>query len=223
MTGGEPGIKLLMADDQKLFVESLKYVIEARAQDIRVVGIAGNGLEVISMADDTSPDIILMDVRMPIVDGVQATRAILEKHPSIKILMLTIMQDVDYVRTAIRFGAIGYLLKDIPPVELISSIRMVMSGVMQISPIVARKLIQSGGTDVEIKDERMLYIEPLSKREKEVLQLIIKAFNNKQIAEYLGVAEQTARNYVHNLYSRLGVSSRVQLIKVMGGLDVDNI
>ena len=220
MIGPTPA-RLLLVDDQTLFVESLKYVLEARAEDIHVVGIGKDGQEAIRLAQRLNPDIILMDVRMPELDGVQATRIIAEMNPKIKIVMLTTFQNDDYVTTAIKFGAIGYLLKNIPPMELIASIRAVKAGSMQLSPDVARRLAERGSSQEELKDERPFVMESLPKREKEVLRLIAKAYDNKQIAEFLGVTEQTTRNYVHNLYTRLGVSNRMQLLRIIAEFGID--
>lgn len=214
-------IRLLLADDQELFVQSLHYVLEARAADIEVVGIAHDGTEAVSLAETRQPEIILMDVRMPGMDGVKATRIIHEMNSSIKIVMLTTFSDDQYVRSAMRYGAIGYLLKNIPPQDLIKSIRLVNSGIVQISPAVAKKLILNGNASRITEAEPILHT-PLTRREKEVLQLILKANDNKEISSFLNVAEQTARNYVHNLYSKLGVSSRSQLLKLMNRADIEN-
>lgn len=209
-------IRVLLVDDQELFVQSLRYVLEARAPDIEVVGVAHDGAEAVMLAETHQPEIILMDVRMPEMDGVKATKIIHEIDSSIKIVMLTTFSDDQYVKAAIRHGAIGYLLKNIPPQELIKSIRSINNGVVQISPSVAKRLALNGEIPPEVVHaEERVFREPLTRREKEVLQLILKANDNKEIAEFLNVAEQTARNYVHNLYSKLAVSSRTQLLKLM--------
>jgi DNA-binding NarL/FixJ family response regulator len=207
-------IRVLIADDQKLFAESLQYVIEARADDIEVLAIAENGLQAIEKSQQMKPDIILMDVRMPELDGVQATRKILQLSPGIRIVMLSTFQDDDDVRSAIRYGAVGYLVKNLSPEEVIRAIRAVHAGTVQISPSVAQALMKGNGEpSTDIEDE--LYMEPLTNREKEVLVLIMNAYENKQIASYLNVQEQTAKNYVHNLYAKLGVSSRMQLLQFL--------
>ena len=135
-------IKVLLVDDQVLFVESLKKVIQADAWDITVAGIAHNGREAVDFVKHNTVDVILMDVRMPVMDGVEATAAILKKNPDTKIMMLTTFDDDKYVQEALYYGAIGYLLKDIPPEELLRSIRSIKDGNVLFSPKVASKLVK---------------------------------------------------------------------------------
>jgi DNA-binding NarL/FixJ family response regulator len=209
-------IRLLLVDDQKLFVESLQYVIESRAGDIEVVGIARDGREAVEFVADHRPDMILMDVRMPSMDGVEAMRVIHELHPDVRVLMLSTFEDDDLVREAIRHGAVGYLIKNMAPEELIDSVRAVMSGTMQIAPTAARSLL---GGDVlpggDSAREHAFALASLTRRERQVLGLIAAAQENREIARFLNVTEQTARNYVHNLYSKLGVSNRIQLMRIV--------
>ena len=134
-------IKLLLVDDQKLFVESLRTVLRTRAKDMAVIGVAGDGSEALAMVDLEQPDVILMDVRMSGMNGVEATRRIKEKYPAIRVLMLTTFDDDDYVVEALKVGAVRYLLKDMPPAELITAIRAVYEGGILISPKVAAKLV----------------------------------------------------------------------------------
>ncbi len=210
---------VLIVEDQKLFAESLRYVLQYRAEDLEIIGIARNGREAIEMIRARKPHIVLMDVRMPDMDGVQTTRVLHEMHPDIKILMLSTFQDDDYVRQAIRHGAVGYLLKNISPDEVARAIRAVMAGIVQISPAVARSLVKKdGAANPAMDDELAAVVEGLTRREREVLALIAAANENQEIARTLGVSEQTARNYVHNLYSKLGVSNRTQLQKLLGRL-----
>ncbi len=210
---------VLIVEDQKLFAESLRYVLQYRAEDLEIVGIARNGREALEMIKVRPPDIVLMDVRMPEMDGVQTTRVLHEMHPEIKILMLSTFQDDDAVRQAMRYGAVGYLLKNISPDEVARAIRAVMAGIVQISPAVARLLVKQHGVPDRGEDEELAaVVDGLTKREREVLALIAAANENQEIARTLGVSEQTARNYVHNLYSKLGVSNRTQLQKLIGRL-----
>jgi DNA-binding NarL/FixJ family response regulator len=206
-------------EDQKLFAESLRYVLSYRAEDMEIIGIARNGKEALELIRGRKPHIVLMDVRMPEMDGVQTTRVLHEMHPEIKILMLSTFQDDDYVRQAMRYGAVGYLLKNISPDEVARAIRAVMAGIMQISPAVARSLMRTDHEHLPAIDEELAaVVDGLTKREREVLALIAAANENNEIARTLGVSEQTARNYVHNLYSKLGVSNRTQLQKLLGKL-----
>lgn len=134
--------KVVLVDDQVLFVDSLKTVLEFAAEDIVVSGIAFDGKEAIQLVGEQRPDVVLMDVRMPKMDGVEATRVIRDTYPEIKVVMLTTFDDDEYVFSALEYGAVGYLLKDIPTDELVASIRAIRAGTMQISPAVVRKLIQ---------------------------------------------------------------------------------
>jgi DNA-binding NarL/FixJ family response regulator len=212
----QPKTLVLMVEDQKLFAESLRYVLQYRAEDLEITGIARNGREALEMIRQRKPHLVLMDVRMPEMDGVQTARVIHEMHPDIKILMLSTFQDDDYVRQAMQHGAVGYLLKNIAPDEVAGAIRAVMAGIMQISPAVARSLMKRGpSAAAEVDEELASIMEGLTKREREVLALIAAANENQEIARTLGVSEQTARNYVHNLYSKLGVSNRTQLQKLL--------
>jgi DNA-binding NarL/FixJ family response regulator len=208
--------RILLADDQILFVESLKSVLEERAQDFDVVGIAHDGEEAVSLAATLAPDVILMDVRMPRMDGVQAARRIHELHPAARIVMLTTFDDDDYVEVALKFGAIGYLLKNIPPNELIRALRSVRSGVTQISPEILEKLLSRRDQAKAAHPGHLPPGETLTNREREILDLIADAYENHQIATRLGISEQTVKNYVHSLYEKLGVSNRIQLMKIMG-------
>jgi DNA-binding NarL/FixJ family response regulator len=213
----DPRTLVLIVEDQKLFAESLRYVLQYRAEDLEIIGIAGNGKEAIEMIQARKPHIVLMDVRMPVMDGVQTARVLHEMYPDVKILMLSTFQDDDYVRQAMRYGAAGYLLKNIAPDEVARAIRAVMAGIMQISPGAARSLVKKDhGPAAEVDDDLAGTVEGLTRREREVLALIAAANENQEIARTLGVSEQTARNYVHNLYSKLGVSNRTQLQKLLG-------
>ena len=212
-SGGKT-IRVLIADDQRLFAESLQYVISAKAPDIKILDVAENGLVAIRLAKELTPDLILMDVRMPKLDGVEATREVHRILPRVRIVMLSTFQDDEYVRTALAFGAVGYLLKSIAPDEVVRAIRAVDSGIMQISPAVAKALSAGRSIDDDgIEDE--LLVEPLTRREREVLALIAKSYDNHQIADFLNVTGQTAKNYVHNLYGKLGVSGRLQLLQLL--------
>ena len=213
-------IRVLLADDQTLFVDSLRYVLEALASDIEIVDVCYSGSAAVDAVAAHAPEIVLLDVRMPEMDGVEAARIIHERHPEVKIVMLTTFADDAYVASAIRHGAVGYLLKNMPPERLVESIRAVLGGIAQIEPSVARTLLQGdAGALGEPADAALLSVEPLTSRERQVLELIMDSRDNHEIAEFLNVAEQTARNYVHNLYSKLGVSSRIQLMKLLRSLE----
>ncbi len=202
-------IKVLLVDDQILFVQNLKYVIEGTADDIEIVGIAHNGLEAVRMAREHEPHIILMDVRMPKMDGVKATRMIHFNFPRIKVIMLTTFQDDDYVYFALKFGAVGFLSKNILTQDLLASVRAVYRGARLFSKDVADKFVGKEGTASELDK----IIATLSAREKEVLELIMAKLNNKQIGVELNIAQQSVRNYVHSIYSAFRINDRMELIQ----------
>ncbi len=214
-----PKIRVLLIDDQRVFVEGLKFVLEARASDMEVVGLGADGREAISLAESTRPDIILMDVRMPVMNGVEATKVIVSRHPEIKVVMFTTFDDDEYVKSAMKHGAIGYLLKNRPPMELINSLRAVKDGIIQIDPMVAEKLLHTEQRTDADSSQVVEAIRTLTEREREVLHLIAQALDNRQIAEHLHVAEQTARNYVSNIYAKLGTSHRMEIVKVLSRID----
>lgn len=207
-------IRVLIVDDQRMFAESIKYIIESRASDIQIVGLAFDGRDAVRLVGEHRPDIVLMDVRMPVMDGVEAARLIGRQHPAVKVLMLTTFADDEYVKASLRHGAVGYLLKNRPPVELISSIRAVSGGILQIDPAVSRSLILGKQTDTP--DEQIVAnLKTLTHREREVLTLMVQALDNRQIAGTLNVAEQTVRNYISTIYDKLGVTHRMDVLRMM--------
>lgn len=208
-------IRVLLVDDQRVFLEGLQLVLESRASDIRVVDVGLTGVEAIELVERHRPDIVLMDVRMPEMSGVEATKIIHERFPDVKILMFTTFDDDEYVHSALHYGAIGYLLKNRPPMELINSIRAVQDGVIQIDPNVAETLLRHDSPPSRDNEEILSLIDTLTRREKEVLNLIAQALDNRQIAEHLCVAEQTARNYIHSIYSKLGTSNRLEIVRIL--------
>lgn len=214
-------IKIVLVDDQTLFVESLRTVLETRAEDMRVVGVANDGNQAIKVVAETCPDIVLMDVRMPGMNGVESTRIIKERYPDTRVLMLTTFDDDQYVIEALRLGAVGYLLKNMPPAELISAIRAVYEGGVLISPQVANKLVglltnsQNKPEEHHQNNSIVSLVNQLSSREKEILQLMAEGFDNKEIAKELYIAEQTVKNYVSVIYSKLGVRDRVQASRMV--------
>jgi len=211
-------IRILLADDQPLFVESLRMSLESYGDDISIVGIAKNGSEAVTLAGELIPEIILMDVHMPIMNGVEATGLIKKKNPAIKIIMLSTYDEDEYVREALRHGAIGYLLKDISPTELIAAIRALQSGIVQMSPQIASKLIKQMYDETSPKYEesrqRFEWFETLTAREKEIFGLIATGYDNRRIAERLGLAEQTVRNNISTIYSKLDVKDRFEIIQL---------
>ena len=209
-------IRVLLVDDQVLFVESLRRVITSRAKDIQVVGIAYDGAEAIELVHRERPDIVLMDVKMPRMDGVKATHEILSLYPAIKIMMLTTFDDDEFVLEALREGAKGYLLKNIPPEEVLTSIRALNSGVDQISPSVAAKLVHKALTSEKAfrpagtQPQSPEWYQGLREFERQLLTLLAQGYSNKEIAERLHFAEQTVKNYLSTIYEKLNVKNRAQ-------------
>ena len=211
-------IRLLIVDDQVLFLESLSTFLRNYAEDIEVVGLARNGREALDKAAALRPDIVLMDVHMPVMDGVEATGRLIERQPGVRILILSTYDEDEYVRKALKLGAAGYLLKDISPTELIASIRALKGGAVQISPQIVAKLMKSVIAEEpsparEIA-ERLEWFKSLTPREREVFTLIATGYDNAQIAEELHMAEHTVRNHVSMIYSKLGVQDRFQIIQL---------
>ncbi|MDR0759423.1 MAG: response regulator transcription factor [Treponema sp.] len=221
-----PKLKLLLVDDQSLFAESLRTSLNHYAEDMSVVGIAHNGKEALAMTAKYQPDVILMDIKMPEMDGVEAVREIRPKYPDIKIIMLSTYHEDMLVRSALSAGASGYLLKDISPTELITAVRALGSGIMQISPDIVRQLVQeryspSTGLPVEeetrargIDENSFEWLDSLTRREREIFTLLVLGYENEQIADKFDLALQTVRNHVSAIYSKLGVKNRFEIIRL---------
>jgi len=210
-----PRIRVLIADDQAMFAEGLKTILESRAPDIEVTSIVRDGREAWEAVAASAPDIVLMDVRMPVMDGVEATKRIHAAYPDVRIVVLTTFDDDEYVKLSLANGAIGYLLKNRPPAELIASIRAVQGGILQIDPAVSKALIRDI-TARELDDDEFLRdLYSLTHREREVLRLLVQACDNHQIGARLGIAEQTVRNYVSSIYTKLGIVNRLEVMRHM--------
>lgn len=192
--------------------------LQGYVDDLIVVGIAKTGQASITMALELQPEVILMDVHLPDMNGVLATKRILEQNPTIKIIMLSTYDEDEFVREALRVGACGYLLKDISPTELIAAIRAIHTGLVQISPKVAAKLINTmyNGTSPKIPEvaDQFEWFDTLTDREKEMFGLIATGFDNQQIADKLNLAEQTVRNNISMIYSKLEVKDRFEIIRL---------
>jgi DNA-binding NarL/FixJ family response regulator len=208
-------VRVLIADDQVLFAGSLRVVLEGHGNDISVVGVAYDGQEAIDLVAAQQPDLVLMDVRMPRLDGVSAAREIRARFPRTKVVMLTTFDDDDYVRDALANGAVGYILKNIRPEDLVSVITAVANGALLPSPA-ARDLGRAApAAGVRAAEVNFLLsrFPDLSRREAQVLTLVAENLDNHEIAAKLSIGEQTVRNYVSRIYTKLGVPDRLHAIQ----------
>ena len=203
-------IRLLLVDDQRLLREGMRILLELEP-DLKVAGEASNGVEALTRYAELRPDVVLMDVKMPELDGVAATRQLLIDHPEAKVVILTTFDDDEYVFEGIRAGALGYLLKALSGEELAESIRTVAAGGALIEPSVARKVMaefaRTSHPDVQTAEK---LIEPLSEREIDVLRLLANGLTNREIAGQLFLAEGTVKNYVSSAMQKLSVRDRTQ-------------
>ena len=205
-------IKLMFVDDQKIFIESLTQILKKIAKFIKVTSFAFNGYEAIEALEKDIPDVIVMDIRMPVMNGVEAVKLIHQKHPDIKIIMLTTYDDDEYVKDALKYGASGYLLKDIPIENLVTQIKSVCTGqVAPLSQSILEKLTHN--ISDHLQDEPPLWLDNLNKVERKILKFIIEGMDNKEITTKVFLAEQTVRNYIHKIYEKIGVENRTQAIK----------
>ncbi|MCF2151233.1 response regulator transcription factor [Desmonostoc muscorum LEGE 12446] len=203
-------IKVLLVDDQSLIRQGLRALLELEP-DLEIVGEGENGQEAINLIAELQPDVVLLDIRMPIMDGVAATREIQKHFPKTKILVLTTFDDNEYVSAALQNGAMGYLLKDTPSEELAVAIRAVYKGYTQLGPGIVKKLLTqfSHSTPTQSPPVPSSLIE-LTPREKEVLRLIATGASNREIAQELYISEGTVKNHVTNILNRLNLRDRTQ-------------
>jgi DNA-binding NarL/FixJ family response regulator len=205
-------IRVLLVDDQQLVREGLRSLLEVQP-DLEVIAEAENGQQAVEQAIALQPDIILMDVRMPIMDGIAATAQVSAQAPAVKVLILTTFDDEDYVGPAIRNGAKGYLLKDTPSAELAEAIRTIHRGYSQMSPGLLAKAIAppiSPKTTVLPSQTIPPEFQELTPREQDVLRLIVSGQSNREIAQTLVISERTVKNHVNSILRRLNVRDRTQ-------------
>jgi DNA-binding NarL/FixJ family response regulator len=200
-------IRVLICDDQAIVCEGLQAILST-AQDIEVVGIANDGAQAVEMVAEAQPNVVLMDLKMPVMNGVQATRLIRGRYPQVHVLVLTTYDADEWVFDAIRSGASGYLLKDAPREQLIEAIRDTAAGKTPVDPGVAGKLFAQVVQGTVPPDTSIA--ESLSEREREVLGLLARGLTNAEIAGRLYLSEGTVRNYVSAIFAKLGVPDRTQ-------------
>jgi DNA-binding NarL/FixJ family response regulator len=206
----EETIRILLVDDQRLMREGLRILLELEP-DLEIVGEAGNGEAALGAYERLKPDVVLMDVRMPGMDGVEATWRLRERWPGARIIILTTFDDDEYVFEGLRAGAQGYLLKDVSGRDLAEAVRTVAAGGALIEPSVARKVVAEFARvapPARAADSGLP--EPLSEREQEILQLLAKGLSNREIAIRLNLAQGTVKNYVTTILQKLGVRDRTQ-------------
>ncbi|MBB3049733.1 DNA-binding NarL/FixJ family response regulator [Prauserella isguenensis] len=203
-------IRVLVVDDQELMRVGFRMVLDA-SDGIEVVGEAGNGEEAVHLAEELNPDVVLMDVRMPVLDGVEATRRIVAAASS-RVLVMTTFDLDEYVYSALQAGAAGFLLKDTPPDDLISALRSVAGGDAVVSPAVTRRLLDRfvGTGRITPRDESAL--EALTEREREVLVHVAKGLSNTEIAGELFLSEATVKTHVGRILTKLDLRDRVQAV-----------
>jgi DNA-binding NarL/FixJ family response regulator len=201
-------IKIILADDQDLIRRGLKALLKT-APEIEVIGEAVNGEDCIAQLEKLNPDLILMDIRMPIMDGVAATRAIHSQFPNIKVLVLTTFADREYVQKALQSGAVGYLLKDTPFDELTQAIRLAQKGYVQIAPGLMNYILEV--QPAAIAKQELTGWHELTARDRQIVELVANGLNNREIGESLFLSEKTVKNRLTNILSCLGLRDRTQL------------
>jgi DNA-binding NarL/FixJ family response regulator len=204
-------IRVLICDDQALVRAGFRAILEAQA-DVEVVGEAENGAEAVALAERRGPDVILMDIRMPVLDGVEATRRLAEARSPARILVLTTFDLDEYVHAAIRAGASGFLLKDVTPAKLLEAIRIVAAGDALLAPSVTRRLLERFASTLPQRDHSSRALSELTSRETEVLRLLASGLSNAEIAAELVLSEATVKTHISSLLRKLGLRDRVQAV-----------
>jgi len=206
-------VRILIADDQALVRAGFRMILDAE-EDLAVLGEAADGLEAVAMAGRLEPDVVLMDIRMPELDGIQATRRIIEAagERPVRVLMLTTFDLNEYVYEALRAGASGFLLKDVPPEQLVAGIRVISEGEALLAPSITKRLIQEFAAAGPAQVEPPRGLDELTSRELEVFKLLARGLSNAEIAQELIVSETTVKTHVARVLMKLGLRDRVQAV-----------
>jgi DNA-binding NarL/FixJ family response regulator len=206
-------IRVLVADDQALVRAGFAVLLQS-ADDLEVIGEATNGAEAVAMAARDRPDIVLMDVRMPVLDGIEATRLVTQADSDIRVIILTTFDLDEYVYDGLRAGASGFLLKDTPPADLLAAIRVVAGGDALLAPSVTRRLIEEFAKRPADRPTPAASLGALTDREREILVLIARGLSNAELAERLYISHATAKTHVSRLLTKLGARDRAQLVMI---------
>ena len=210
-------IRILLVDDQSLIRRGLKALLKLE-DTLQVVGEADNGQTAINLVEALQPDVVLMDIRMPVMDGVAATREICQRFPETKVVVLTTFDDNQYLTQALQYGAAGYLLKDTPPEELAQAIQAVHKGYTQLGPGLGKKVMAQIRNPSPSPPPGW---QDLTPREQEILQLIATGASNREIAQELHITEKTVKNHVTNILSRLNLRDRTQAAILVNSISND--
>ncbi len=210
-------IKVLLVDDQQILAEGIKSVLET-SREVEVVGIASDGVRAVEAVSAVKPDVVLMDIRMPNMNGVVATKKIKEIDENIKIIILTTFDDSDYILSAINNGASGYLLKDIGATALIDAVKNAYAGDTILPAKIARKITSAAAMISSDKEYKLKKTYNFSEREVEIALMLSDGFTNRQIASALKLSDGTARNYISAIYLKLGVDGRSAAVEKLKNL-----
>lgn len=202
-------IKVLLVDDHTVVLKGLAFFLSTQ-EDLELVGEANNGKEALTKVGETQPNVVLMDLYMPEMDGIEATMYIKKKYPHVKVLVLTSFSDQAHVLPALKAGASGYILKDVEPDQLVEAIRSAYKGNIQLHPDIANALLSQTLPQEEKVETSNIHIDVLTARENEVLQLLAKGMSNKEIASVLVITEKTVKAHVSSILSKLNLSDRTQ-------------
>lgn len=202
-------IKVLLVDDHTVVLKGLAFFLSTQ-EDLELVGEANNGQEALMKVEETQPDIVLMDLYMPEMDGIEATACIKKEYPNVKVLVLTSFSDQAHVLPALKAGASGYILKDVEPDQLVEAIHSAYKGNIQLHPDIASSLLSQTLPQEEAEVPSNIHVDVLTARENEVLQLLAKGMSNKEIASVLVITEKTVKAHVSSILSKLQLSDRTQ-------------
>ncbi|KAA0762375.1 response regulator transcription factor [Bacillus sp. SH5-2] len=202
-------IKVLLVDDHTVVLKGLAFFLSTQ-EDLELVGEANNGKEALVKVGEANPDVVLMDLYMPEMDGVEATARIKKEYPDVKVIVLTSFSDQAHVLPALKAGASGYILKDVEPDQLVEAIRSAYKGNIQLHPDIANALLSQALPEKEKEEEHFIHVDVLTARENEVLQLLAKGMSNKEVASVLVITEKTVKAHVSSILSKLNLSDRTQ-------------